>query len=90
MSTIEEIIADVEEKLRYTPNHTGNAPKTTQNIEAFWSLFTPNINPRVDNHDIITTSADVKKEFAGHPTLFHLSSWAQDIVITYIVFEMLA
>ncbi len=87
MTTIEEIIADVEQKLIYNPNHTGNAPKTQQNTTAFWSLFTPNIKT---HHDIITTSAAVKKEFPRHPTLFHLSSWAQDIVITYIVFEMLA
>jgi hypothetical protein len=87
---MDAIIADVEQKLIYTPNHTGNAPKTQQNTTAFWSLFTPNINTRIDNHDIITTSAAVKKEFARHPTLFHLSSWAQDIVITYIVFEMFA
>jgi hypothetical protein len=88
--SINEIIADVEEKLNYTPNHTGNSAKTTQNLEAFWKLFPPNINPAVDNHDIITTSAEVKHAFARHPTLFHLSSWAQDIIITYITFEMLA
>jgi hypothetical protein len=90
MSTIEEIIADVVEKLHYTPNHTGNGPKTQQNTTAFWNLFPPNINPAVDNHDIVTTSADVEKEFARHPTLFHLSSWAKDIIITYITFEMLS
>lgn len=90
MSTIEEIIADVEQKLIYNSNHTGNAAKTQQNTTAFWNLFTPNISPAIDNHDIVTTSAAVKKEFARHPTLFHLSSWAQDIIITYIVFEMLA
>lgn len=88
--SIPEIIADVVDKLNYTPNHTGNSPKTLQNYEAFWKLFTPNINPAMDNYDIVTTSAAVKKEFPKHPTLFHLSSWAKDIVVTYITFEILA
>jgi hypothetical protein len=90
MTTIDQIIAGVEQTLIYNPNHTGNAPKSQQNTEAFWKLFTPNINPSMDNHDIVTTSAAVKKEFAGHPTLFHLSSWAQDIIVAYITFEILA
>ena len=80
MSTIEEIVANVADRLKYART----APQTA---EDYWMLFTPNIKT---HHDIITTSAAVKKEFPRHPTLFHLSSWAQDIVITYIVFEMLA
>ena len=90
MSSIEEIIADVVEKLYYTPNHTGNAEKTPQNVEAFWALFTPNISPAMDNYDIVTTSVAVKKEFPKHPTLFNLSSWAKDIIVAYITFEFLA
>jgi hypothetical protein len=90
MSTIEEIIADVVQTLIYNPSHTGNGPKTQQNTEAFWKLFTPNINPSMNNHDIVTTTAAVKKEFPKHPTLFHLSPWAQDIIVAYITFDLLS
>jgi hypothetical protein len=86
--SMSEIIADVVEKLNCTPNHTGNSPKSDQNYEAFWRLFPANVNPRITNTDIVTTSQAVKKEFSRNPVLFHLSSWAKDIIVTYITFEM--
>jgi len=83
MSTIEEIIANVADRLKYART----APQTT---EDYWSLFTPNINPSIINTDIITTSATVKSAIDQHAILSQLAPANKDIVITYIVFEMLA
>ena len=80
MSTIEEIIADVEDRLKYART----APQTP---EDFWSLFTPNIKA---HHDIVTTSAAVKSAIDKHAIFSQLAPANKDIVITYIVFEMLA
>ena len=79
MSTIEEIIADVADRLKY-------ARTTPQTPEDFWSLFTPNIKT---HHDIITTSAAVKSAIDKHTILSQLAPANKDIIVTYIVFEML-
>lgn len=79
MNTIEEIIADVADRLKY-------ARTTPQTPEDYWSLFTPNIKT---HHDIITTSAAVKSAIDKHTFLSQLAPANKDIIVTYIVFEML-
>ena len=79
MSNIEEIIADVADRLKY-------ARTVPQTAEDYWSLFTPNIKT---HHDIIATSATVKSAIDKHTILSQLTPANKDIVITYIVFEML-
>ena len=80
MSTIEEIVANVADRLKYART----APQTA---EDYWMLFTPNIKT---HHDIITTSATVKSAIDKYTILSQLAPANKDIIITYIVFEMLA
>ena len=88
---MDDLLAESEQRLIYTPDHTGNSPITHQNAAAFWTLFTPRIGGRsIDNTDIIVTSSSVKAAISSYGILSNLSDWAIDIIVTYITFELLA
>jgi hypothetical protein len=77
---MQNIINEVVERLK-------SAPKTT---EDYWRLFKPTVTIHINNIDIITTSSDVKKAVNQHTILSQLAPEHKDIIVTYIVFLILA
>jgi hypothetical protein len=79
---MDSIIADVNERLLYTPDHPGNGECNAFTNVEFWEMF-----PSNEFTYNAETFAAIDRKIAEYPLINNLPRWSKDIIVTYIASE---